>query len=169
MNDRASQALARVGPDVLTYFRRRVGDDDAPDLLADTMVVAWRRIALLPTDDEGARRWIFGIAHHVLLNHARSERRRSRLSVRLRSVLGSAPATLPADHGIEVRDAIARLEPELAELVRLIHWDGFSLAQAAEVIGRPASTVRNQYARAKAQLRDMLGDPLPATSSRGRY
>lgn len=35
----------------------------------------------------------------------------------------SAPSTsaLPADHGLEVRDAIARLDPELAELVRLVH------------------------------------------------
>jgi RNA polymerase sigma-70 factor (ECF subfamily) len=66
----------------------------------------------------------------------------------------SAPSTsaLPADHGLEVRDAIARLDPELAELVRLVHWDGFSLGEVATLEGIPASTVRSRYARAKREL-----------------
>lgn len=156
----ASHALTENSGDLLSYFRRRVGDEHAADLVAEALATAWRRIALLPSDDESARRWIFGIAHNVLLNDARSRRRQHRLADRLRTRLAYTHAP-PADEGLEVCDAIARLKPELAELIRLVYWEGFNLAEAADVVGRPASTVRNEYARAKTQLRELLGEPSP--------
>ncbi|MGU7670337.1 RNA polymerase sigma factor, partial [Escherichia coli] len=93
----------------------------------------------------------------VLANADRSARRRWRLANRLRLLIHPADAA-PADHGAEVRDAVARLDPELAELVRLVHWDGFSLAEAAELMSITASTARGRYARAKDELRRAL-DP----------
>lgn len=62
-----------------------------------------------------------------------------------------------ADKGGEVRDAMARLKPELAEIVQLVHWDGFTLAEAAGIVGIPAATARSRYARAKDDLRAALG------------
>ena len=53
------------------------------------------------------------------------------------------------------------------ELVRLIHWEGFNLSEAADVLDRPASTVRNEYARAKAQLRAILGEPTTSEMTAG--
>ena len=38
----------------------------------------------------------------------------------------------------------------------LIHWDGVTVAQAAELIGLNASTARTRYAAARAALRDAL-------------
>ncbi|WP_460795718.1 RNA polymerase sigma factor [Microbacterium sp. GXF0217] len=60
-----------------------------------------------------------------------------------------------------MRDAIGRLEPDLAELVRLVHWDRLSLTDAAELLGIPASTARGRYQRAKEQLRAALSVELP--------
>lgn len=148
--------LTRHAPDLLDYFRRRVGDSDAPDLLSETMVTAWRRIALLPHEDEAARRWMFGIARNVLLNAARTQRRQTRVTAKLRSVLTSAPSAPASDEGIDVRDAIARLDPHLAEIVTMVHWDGFTLADVAEILGTPASTIRNHYQRAKQDLAAQL-------------
>lgn len=56
-----------------------------------------------------------------------------------------------------MRDAIDRLEPDLAELVRLVHWERLTIADAAEVLGIPASTARGRYAKAKEELRAALG------------
>ena len=159
--DRLEAALATSSRDLLGYFERRVDPRaDAADLLADTMLVAWRRVRDLPADDEGVRRWLFGIARHVLRDAERGRRRRHRLAARLRATIG-ASASPPADAGSEVRDAIARLEPELAELVRLVHWEGFSVADAAEIVGIPASTARGRHQRAKEQLRAALAVDVP--------
>lgn len=154
---RLTVALADASPALLAYLERRAGADDAPDLLGETMVVAWRRVEELPADDERARMWLFGIARGTLQNHARGVRRRWALADRIRHSVAS-PVAPAADRGLEVRDAIARLEPDLAEIVRLVHWDGFTLAEVAELLGRPASTVRGRYQRARAELRALLGE-----------
>lgn len=146
---RLTGVLARDAPDVLRYLERRVGADDAADALAEVMLAAWRRASSLPGDGEEARMWLFGIARNVLANLERSRRRRSNLAERLRSALASAPLQSPAsDEGLDVRDVIARLPAEQAELVRLIHWEGFTVTGAAAIIGIPASTARTRYQRA---------------------
>jgi RNA polymerase sigma-70 factor (ECF subfamily) len=154
-------AFEASAADILAYLSRRVGPDDAPDLLGETMVVAWRRVRRLPSDPERARMWLFGVARGTLLNHARGERRRWALADRIRGQGASAASAPPADAGAEVRDAIARLDPDLAEIVRLVHWDGFRLTDAAELLGVPASTARGRYQRAKADLRAALSVEAP--------
>jgi RNA polymerase sigma factor (sigma-70 family) len=154
---RLTGALIESTADLLAYLQRRVGWDDAPDLLGETMVVAWRRVGDLPRDPESARRWLFGIARGTLLNHARGERRRWALADRIRAEVRADTASPPADAGVEVRDAIDRLDPDLAELVRLVHWERLSITAAAEVLDIPASTARGRYARAKEELRAALG------------
>ncbi|QGQ20357.1 sigma-70 family RNA polymerase sigma factor [Cellulomonas sp. JZ18] len=157
-DERLTVALDASGADLLAYLTRRVGPADAADLLADAMVAAWRRVDDLPVEPERARMWLFGIARNTLLNHHRGEVRRRRLADRVREALAGDAATAPAaDAGAEVRDAVARLDPDLAELVRLVHWDGFTLAEAAELTGVPASTARSRYQRARGELRAALG------------
>ncbi|MEN0023698.1 MAG: RNA polymerase sigma factor [Microbacterium sp.] len=157
MNHSLETALVAASPSLLAYLQRRVGLDDAPDLLGETMVVAWRRAKDLPDDPERARMWLFGIARGTLLNHSRGERRRWALADRIR-VSGATATVAPAsDEGADVRDAIARLDPDRAELVRLVHWDRLTLAEAAEVLGIPSSTARSRYAKAKEELRAALG------------
>lgn len=156
-----TDAVGANAADLLSFVSRRVGADDAPDLLSETMVIAWRRVAEMPVEAERARMWLFGIARGTLLNHARGVRRRWALADRLRTHVGDAGSAAPADAGAEVRDAIARLDADLAELVRLVHWDGFSLTDAAELLGVPASTARGRYQRAKAELRAALSVEAP--------
>ena len=156
-DQRLTAALGEASADLLAYLQRRVGIDDAPDLLGETMVVAWRRIADLPGDPERARMWLFGIARGTLLNHARGERRRWALADRIRGDRSPDAVAPASDDGADVRDAIARLDADLAELVRLVHWERLSLVDAAELLGIPASTARGRYQRAKEQLRVALG------------
>ena len=154
---RLTKILDQCAGDVMRYLQRRVGPDDAADLLGDTMMVVWRRVNDLPDDAEESRMWIFGLARGSLLNHSRGERRRLALSEKIRTHVISARTAPAADEGSEVRDALSHLNPELREIVQLVHWDGFTLAQAAQVVGIPAPTARGRYARAKDELRVALG------------
>lgn len=155
---RVEDALAANAADLLGYAERRVGRHDAPDALTEIMLVAWRRADVVPQDALAARMWLFGVARGVVANAARGQLRRTRLAERLRGAVAAGPpqAGLPADHGLEVRDAIDRLGPELAEVVRLVHWDGFALAEVAELLGLPASTVRSRYRQARVRLAEAL-------------
>jgi RNA polymerase sigma factor (sigma-70 family) len=153
--------LVATAPDLLRYLRRRA-PQEAADLLGEVMLVAWRRAGELPEAPEEARLWLFGVARLVLSNATRSKVRRLRLADALRTRLAT-DATIThgaaADAGAEVRDALDRLPDDLADVVRLVHWEGFSLAEAATVLDVNPSTVRSRYARARAELRRTLDLP----------
>lgn len=140
---------------LLSYFVRRLEREDAADALAEVMTTAWTRVDALPSGQVEARMWLFGIARNTLLHAQRGNVRRSKLAKRLR--VSFAPRTAPgADEGLDVRDALGQIDSDLAELVRLVHWDGFSLVEAAGLLEIPASTARGRYQRARKQLGDLL-------------
>jgi RNA polymerase sigma-70 factor (ECF subfamily) len=156
------EALISNADDLTAYFERRVqARTDAADLLAETMLHAWRRVAALPRGDAtGRRMWLFAIASHVLSNHRRSTGRHAALAERLRNHLRTNSPADAADHAVEiaVRDAIERLPAPQRELVMLVHWDGFNLAEAAHVLGINPSTARGRYGAARDALRSTLSD-----------
>ena len=152
---RLTASLERNARDLLRFLERRVGTNDAADALSETMIAAWRHSTRLPDDDAEARMWLFGIARNTILNVSRGERRRTRLAQRLQQSAGDLEAP-DATEGTEIRDAIERLSPDLAEIIRAVHWDGFTLTEVSQYLGLPASTIRSRYARAKQVLATTL-------------
>jgi RNA polymerase sigma factor (sigma-70 family) len=142
--------------DILSFLIRRVASsDDAADLFGETLLVIWRRVRDVPANDTEARMWMFGIAKGVLLNYDRGQRRQLALADRLRDELSAAAP--PADPS-PVRDAIAELPESLREVIRLIHWDGFSQVEVGQILGIPSSTVRTRYATARGLLHATLSE-----------
>ncbi|WP_416347684.1 RNA polymerase sigma factor, partial [Cryobacterium sp. 10I1] len=68
---------------------------------------------------------------------------------------------------LDVRRALEVLPRNQRELIRLVHWDGFSIIDAARISGIRESTARGRYQRAKAQLRVHLSESpdIQATTS----
>ncbi|MBX3094570.1 MAG: RNA polymerase sigma factor [Cryobacterium sp.] len=148
--------LSEAAPALLGYFVRRVAvAEDAADLVNETMIAAWRSEKSAPGDPHAARLWLFGVARNILLHHDRSQRRRDALVRRLALAITEAKVS-DHDTALDVRDAVAALPDDLGELIRLVHWDGFSLNDAAEHLNIPASTIRGRHARAKQLLRERL-------------
>jgi RNA polymerase sigma-70 factor (ECF subfamily) len=152
-------ALRTNQADIFAYLVRRVNNrEDAADLFGDTYLIAWRKRRSMPTEPDAARKWLFVVARNTLLNHYRANRRRRGLTDSLRGELLrldslGEPLT---DEQLDVRRAIESLDHRLAELVRLVHWDGWSIADAADVMGISASTARSRYATARARLQQLL-------------
>jgi RNA polymerase sigma-70 factor (ECF subfamily) len=144
---------------LLAYALRRVDrPEEAADVVAETMLVAWRRLDDVPPGAE-ARPWLFGVARRVLANRRRGARRRHRLGERLRVDLA---ALLGADDlgnvetNLVVRAALDRLDPDDREILRLTSWEGFAPHEIAVVLGMPAATVRTRLHRARLRLREEL-------------
>ena len=151
--------LRETSSDLLAYFERRVRlREDAADLLGETMLQAWRRRDALPEETTRRRMWLFTIAANVLANHHRSRRRRTALTDRLRDHVATAPPETDLAEANAVRDAVLRLHDAHRELVMLIHWDGFTIVEAAEVLGLNTSTARGRYAAARQALKAALTD-----------
>src|SRR4051794_41078752 len=93
----------------------------ADDIVAETFLVAWRRIDEVPDDE---RAWLFGVARHVRLNLERSARRQQALSVRLAEQPDfsiGADAETPSDL---VAAALATLSESDREILLLHAWEG---------------------------------------------
>lgn len=182
--DRLAELHRAVAPDLLNYFARRVRPvDDAADLLNETLIVTWRRLRSVPDDAEQARMWLFRTAANVLRNHLRGQRRRDAMADRLRTMIAiavdegfdntrasrpraaSTTRSADLDERLDVRAAVAALVPEQRELVILVHWDGFTIAEAATIAGVRETTARGRYQRARLLLRAALDAAEPTSAS----
>jgi RNA polymerase sigma-70 factor (ECF subfamily) len=151
--------VENVAPDLLNYFLRRVDTPaDAADLLGDALLVIARRPAAVPTDADEARLWAFGVARKTLATGRRSARRRSALLERLREEI-SLDAHQADDSHDALYAALASVDAFDREIIRLIHWEGFSQEEVARILGKPPGTIRSRYTRARAELRALLAVP----------
>ncbi len=138
---------------LLAYAVRRVADPaDAADVVAETFLVAWRRIEDLPPEAEQVP-WLYGVARRVLANHHRGERRRDALADRLRSQLREASAPGPGERNVSaVTRALATLRPDDQEILRLLGWEGLGHEEIAVALGVSRATMRVRLHRARARL-----------------
>lgn len=161
-------------PAVRGYALRRVDvAADAADVVAETFVVAWRRLGEVPPDAE--RAWLLAVARRVLSTVRRGHTRRHRLSARLREEFARrAPDPDPptGSRAEAVLVALAALPSRDREVLTLSAWDGLSPAEIALVLGIPDATVRTRLHRARARLRRGVeanaGGPAGHSSGDGR-
>ena len=145
--------------DVLSYALRRVSRaEDAADVVAETFLVAWRRIDDVPAGEE-ARLWLFGVARRQLANLNRGHRRRDQLADRLRDDLAlNLPSHLDASDvsDSKVVDALSRLSEEDREVLTLFAWEELKAREIAKVLGLRGVTARSRIHRAKKRLREEM-------------
>lgn len=102
---------------------------------------------------------MFATARNVMLNSRRTVARRSAAVQRLADGMRSIVPTFAADDvSTELREAIAALPADDAELERLVYWDGLRSHEAATVVGINPSMARFRLAKVKQQLRATLGE-----------
>lgn len=147
-------------PHVFGYVMRRCDRaDDAADAIAETFLVAWRRIDDAPHGEE-LRLWLYGVARRVLANQRRGERRRLALADRLRADLAThgLPFLAPETPGTDgaLRAALASLSPDDRELLTLEAWEELSSQQIASVLGCSGAAARTRLHRARRRLKTAL-------------
>jgi RNA polymerase sigma-70 factor (ECF subfamily) len=154
-----AMTLAEHGPDVFMYLRRRLPDDRAAlASFKEAMVRAWAYIDQIPPADVRRQRiWLLMVASHVLRaastpSEGSMPSRGSTMVApprdRRRSSFGRDVATL--------RGTIPRLSYVQREMVTLVHWDGLTLREAAEVLGLRLGAAERGYSAGRANLRATL-------------
>jgi RNA polymerase sigma-70 factor (ECF subfamily) len=143
--------------DVLAYFLRRLGREDAAESAAEVFLIAWRRISDVPAGSDG-RAWLFGVARNVLRNRERTNRRIHRLVSRLAGT-GSNPKATPEivvvqrEQDRAVLEAMDRLRPGDREVLRLRLWEEADYDEIASVLGCSRHAAEQRYAKALRRFR----------------
>jgi RNA polymerase sigma-70 factor, ECF subfamily len=137
------------------YALRRAPRDVAQDVVAETFLVAWRRLEDVPDD---ALPWLFGVARRVLANERRSADRRTALEQRVATstVTGAADAADRLGDAELMRAALAELSEDHREALMLVAWHGLTGARAARAAGCSPATFAVRLHRARAKLAAQL-------------
>jgi RNA polymerase sigma-70 factor (ECF subfamily) len=140
---------------VFSFSLRRTGDRDlAEEIVAETFLIAWRRLKDLPSEPLP---WLFGTARRVLANHARYTKRRSRHGpmVPLEYAEIGDPSSSLADQVADRQafvTAFAAIRAADREVLALVGWDGLSSREAAEVLGCTTTAFSLRLHRARRRL-----------------
>lgn len=142
---------------VLGYVLRRTDSpDDAADVLAETFLVAWRRLDDMPSG-EVSHLWLYGVARRILANHRRGERRRTKLADRVRDELAARlPLPVPSGEGTSFAAAFRSLSDDDREVLALHGWEGLDAGEIASVLGFSRNAARIRLHRARLRLRAAL-------------
>jgi RNA polymerase sigma-70 factor, ECF subfamily len=129
----------------------------ADDMVQDTIVKAWTHIDSFQTGTN-MRAWLFTILRNTFYSHRRKRKRE------LPDPEGIHAANLyeKPEHDSKLamtdfRVAFAKLSDEHREVLLLVGASGFSVQEAAEMIGVPPGTVKSRASRARSRLCALLG------------
>lgn len=146
---------------LLAFARRRVGQQEAADIVADTFLVAWRRIQDVPDD---ALPWLYAAASNVINNSRRAEIRRDALQRRLASV-GATEASEDPTPEVETRAdilaAMRSLPASERQALMLLAWEDLEPRRAAAVMGCSPATFAVRVHRGRRHLTKILSSSLP--------
>ncbi|GAB1821965.1 RNA polymerase sigma factor [Herbidospora sp. RD11066] len=135
--------------------RRTASPDDTADVISETFLTAWRRIADVPEGD-AARLWLYGVARRVLANQRRGHSRRAGLAQRLEDA--ARPAGPDGLDGLDhVREAFGDLPERDREVLALAFWEGLTGPEIGRVLGCTATAARIRLHRARKRLARALG------------
>lgn len=135
---------------------------DAEDLVATVFLELWRRRDDVRMVDGSVLPWLVVTAQNVLRNASRSRRRYRRFLESL------PPAELIPDHAeafaeresarsVELRSLIGRCGKVDAALLALTAVEGFSVGEAASVVGVTEDAAKMRLSRVRRRLRAALG------------
>lgn len=143
---------------VLAFCTRRTSPDLALDAVAETFLVAWRRLDDLP---DAELPWLLRTAGLVLRDQARAQRRQDRTAARAASASPAAALDHagPVAAAADAERALAVLSPADREVLMLSAWDDLSPGQIAVIVGCSPAGARVRLHRARRRLADQLDRP----------
>jgi RNA polymerase sigma-70 factor, ECF subfamily len=147
---------AQVVEPVRRFLARRTDPDTADDVLADTLLVLWRRLDDVPGGDE-ALPWTYAVARNALANALRGSRRQRRLAYRI-TVTDPPGEVAPAEPEPDdrVSSALERMRPDEAELLRLWAWEQLGPVEIATVLGLSPNAVSIRLHRARGRFKEIF-------------
>ena len=146
------------GP-ISSYVKRRVRRDDGSDddIVAETFMVAWRRLSDVPPPPQELP-WLYTVARNLVANHVRNAQRSQALVTRLaieESVVDDKSVGM-SDLELRVQRAISQFSELDREIFRLVHWENLSHDEISVVMGITSRAVEARIARTRARVRQLI-------------
>lgn len=147
---------------LLNFFARMGVRNHGEDLAQKTFLRLWNyRVKYKPSAKFTT--FLYTLARHVWIDHVRQEGRFQLFTERYQQEIPNQ-----TDGGIrrlrarlDVQEALATLTPKLREVLVLMVYQGFTYAEAAEILRIPEGTVKSRVFNALATLKGLYDKPAP--------
>ena len=137
----------RTNRQISQYVFRRISFD-VEDVVDDIYTIAWRKREDIPNDHEEALLWLYAIGRKVIANKVRWKARLDRFN-KLNNPLVAAESRNGSPRDNWVQEALISMPVIQREALMLVEWDGLCIAEAAEVLGVPGTTVTKRLHSAR--------------------
>jgi RNA polymerase sigma-70 factor (ECF subfamily) len=145
---------------LLAYALGYVNRATAEEIVSETFLIAWRRLADIPSREVP---WLFGVARNLIRERYRADQRLRTLCAELGAeALTGQDAGDIAEHVADraaALQAMADLPDADRELLTLLAWHGLTNHEAARVLGCSTATLLVRVHRARRRLRTALATP----------
>ncbi|WFB10479.1 RNA polymerase sigma factor [Streptomyces sp. LX-29] len=146
------------------YVTRRLGQNLADDIVADTFLIAFRRRGGYDLSRPDALPWLYGITANLIGKHRRAEVRAYRALSRTgvdpvaESYTDRIDGRVSAQaSGKQLAAALAALSAGDRHVLLLIAWAELTYDEVGQALGIPVGTVRSRLNRARRKMRQALG------------
>jgi RNA polymerase sigma-70 factor (ECF subfamily) len=137
----------------LAHWLVRNGED-AEDIVQEAFLKAFKGLDSFRGGD--ARVWMLSIVRNTAMNYLRKRKPEAAMEFDQLETADRSPnpeqGLLDESRREQVRQAIARLEPEFRETLVLREIEGLSYKEIAAVLDVPAGTVMSRLSRARQRL-----------------
>lgn len=133
--------LTALGDVLRRYYMRRIGADDAEDLVQEALIALHTRRATYDRE-QAFTPWLYAIARYKLLDHMRRARVRATVPLDDQMELAAQDETEAASARRDLDRMLETLSPETQAMIRKVKIEGFTTQEAAAQSGRSEISVR---------------------------
>lgn len=161
------QLVERYHSKIVRFFINKVGRLQAEELTQETFLAVQEGLARF-RGESNFRSWLFGIARLRLLKHhhhqSRDQRRFDPEASSQPDIVRSPASVLEAEHHQRLLlSALRRLQVDDQIMLELHYWDELSIAEIAEVVGKPINTVKTRMRRGRLRLDELMAEMAEST------
>ena len=158
-----SELFVYYEPRIKSYLMAKgASASSAEDLSQEAMASVWRKADRYDSSKAAASTWIFTVARNLRIDALRKENRPSFDPEDPAFI--PEPETAPdtalslSENQALIKEAIADLSSEQAEVIRLAFYQDKSHGEIAEELSLPLGTVKSRLRLAMSKLRNTMGE-----------
>lgn len=126
-------------------------NDDCADAVQEALLRAWQKRRSL-RDAERFRPWLMRILTNTCNDILRRRKKYHLVPLEDMAETAELPVLGP------IQEAICALKPELRVVIVLHYIEGYTVREMAEMLGKPAGTIKSRMVKARRQLGVPLQD-----------
>jgi RNA polymerase sigma-70 factor (ECF subfamily) len=116
----------------------------ADDIVQETLLRAWRTPKILAQPPESTRSWMFTVARNLVIDEARSARKRHELTTDVLPERAERDRTDALFETLLIEEALAGIGFEHRAVIVHSYYGGRSIAETAAELGIPEGTVKSR-------------------------